>query len=411
MNSKLLIVQCGEMSAISNNVIANLIDNAKASKKFSEIYGAIGGLYGIIDENIADLTNVCDCDINSLKTTPGCVLATAGGNLSYDFGKYEYTRIFNVLSAHNITHMIMLCDKGGVVLAEKIVAYSVELSHKLAFAVIPVSSYNDVKTTSFNLGYRTAAKFVATNLAAAYADIASHTNERAVMIFETPELHTGWLSIATSLASFNGKRCSALTFVPEFPFNRSDFVLRSVPVLENESNVALTVLPCGATNEKGTYFFPKYDISHDNYGSLYKHELSSYIAYTARENLLKNVHVFESNDFLRTSPYVLDSNDIALAERSAKSAIDYICADNTPAVIDTTSEKELALNIGETAKEYNHVTDSVYDPVTYKVSDKFVSELENAFGDDVHVQASYKVSSIKLERIEKMLPEANIRFR
>lgn len=411
MNNNLLIVQCGEMSAVSNAVISGAVKNAKASGKFSSVYGAVGGMFGIIDENFTDLSVISECELAELTNTSGCILATAGGNLAYDFGDYEYTRMLDVLSEHDVTHIIMLCDKSGLVLADKLAAFSEKSGKKIVIAAIPVSPYNDVKTASYNIGYRTAAKFVATSVAHAYADISAHTNERAVMLFETPELYTGWLSIAASLASYNGKRCAALTFVPEAPFDRSDFVLHSVPVLEHESNVALTVFPKGATNKDGAFFFPQYDMVHDYYGSLYKHEFSSYIAYTARENLLQNVHVFEANGFWHTSPYVLDSNDLELAKRASEIAVKYVCENNTSAAIDTTSENNEICVISELAKDYNHIPTGIYDEANFKIADEFISELDGIFGDDVRVNASYKLNAFDGALLEKKLPAANIRFR
>lgn len=411
MNKKLLIVQSGEMSALSNTVIASLVLSAKDLGNYSAVYGAVGGLYGIIDENLLDLTNTTNDELKIIKNTPACVLGTAGGNITYDFGEYEYTRIIEVLKVHSISHLAVLGDKSAAVLSEKISARANELSFNLSIAFIPVSAYNEVSTKSFNIGYRTAAKLVATCVASAYLDVMSHTNDRSVMLFETPEKYSGWLSLAASLANVNGKKCPALTFIPEYPFNLSDFVLCSDPILRNERNVALSVYSKGVTNPDGSPYFPSADLSQNMYGNLYKHELSSFIAFTARENLVQIVYVFESTAFLRTSPYVIDSNDIKIAEISAEAAIRNFANSTDAFVVDATDGNAEISDLSSVSKEYNRVPDEYYTGENYSVTDDCLNAIHAAFGSDVPTNFSYTYTAPTFNSVDRLLPEAKIRFR
>ena len=77
MAGNLLIVHGGGPTAVINCSLYGAVDEAKKSGKIGKIYGAEGGMGGVLAERFIRLDAVSDFQLSMLKTTPGSAIGTS----------------------------------------------------------------------------------------------------------------------------------------------------------------------------------------------------------------------------------------------------------------------------------------------------------------------------------------------
>ncbi|MDQ7865014.1 6-phosphofructokinase [Peribacillus frigoritolerans] len=88
MNGNCMIVQSGGPTAVINNSIVGIVDKALKSQFSGEIYGAVGGLHGLLNGTFTKLHEMNSKDLYQLRRTPGAALGTWRYKLtSEDFEK------------------------------------------------------------------------------------------------------------------------------------------------------------------------------------------------------------------------------------------------------------------------------------------------------------------------------------
>ena len=70
-----LIVVAGAPTAVTNGVIAGVLDQVGQGADLLEVWGAIAGLPGVLDDRVIDLGMQKHKTIEALRRTPGSILA------------------------------------------------------------------------------------------------------------------------------------------------------------------------------------------------------------------------------------------------------------------------------------------------------------------------------------------------
>ena len=101
----LLVAQSGGPTAVINASLAGVIHEAGRQGCIEEIYGALNGVLGILNEEIIDIGDESSRTIEGLKHTPGAALGTCRYKIDFknkpEEASRDMDRLFEVFQAHN----------------------------------------------------------------------------------------------------------------------------------------------------------------------------------------------------------------------------------------------------------------------------------------------------------------------
>lgn len=187
-----LIVVAGGVGAVTNSIIAGILDEAGKGDLFAEVYGATHGAGGVPENKIADLGAQKRKTIEALRRTPGSVLS---GRVREDL---DASWLVTSLSARSVGTLFVVGDLAAVRLMQSVSSAAGEAGLDLQVLGVPCSSENDVEAGDHTPGYGSAARFVASS--ARDAGRAADAGDQPVAVLEVPGAHGGWLAAASALA-------------------------------------------------------------------------------------------------------------------------------------------------------------------------------------------------------------------
>lgn len=190
-----LIVVAGAISAVTNAVIAGIVEEIAKGENLVEIFGATLGLSGLIDGKIVDLGAQSRKTINGLRRTPGSCLA----GRSRDLEELDASALINALKEREIGTIFVVGDVTAVETLRYLQKTSQEAGYSLHILGVPVSSENEVAGGDHTPGYGSAARYVVS--ATRDAARAAFAGIEPIVVLEVPGSPTGWLAAATALAT------------------------------------------------------------------------------------------------------------------------------------------------------------------------------------------------------------------
>lgn len=98
MPNNMLIVHGGGPTAVINCSLYGAVDEAKKSGKVGKVYGALGGMRGVLTERFIQLDAVSDFDLALLKTTPGSAIGTSRDAMEAE----DYAKVAQILKKRNM---------------------------------------------------------------------------------------------------------------------------------------------------------------------------------------------------------------------------------------------------------------------------------------------------------------------
>lgn len=102
LKGNLLVAQSGGPTPVINASLAGVISEAlQFEDEIEEIYGAINGVEGILNENLIDLAAESQQTVRMLNTTPGAALGSCRYKLR---DEADFARILEVFKAHDIRY-------------------------------------------------------------------------------------------------------------------------------------------------------------------------------------------------------------------------------------------------------------------------------------------------------------------
>ncbi len=187
-----LIVVAGGVGAVTNSIIAGILDEAGKGDLFAEVYGATHGAGGLLENKFADLGAQKRKTIESLRRTPGSILS---GRVRADL---EPSALVPFLRAQNVGTLFIVGGLPMVRLLQSVTQAGIDADLSLQVLGVPASSENEVEAGDHTPGYGSAARFVAS--AARDAGRAADSGDEPVAVLEVPGAHGGWLAAASALA-------------------------------------------------------------------------------------------------------------------------------------------------------------------------------------------------------------------
>lgn len=246
-----LIGQSGGPTAVNNASVAGIVSEALNHGCIEEVYGALNGVAGILNEDLVDLASESQQAIRGLRYTPGAALGSCRTKLKKP---QDFERALEVIKAHNIRYYFHIGDGDAQENAAKIAELATAQGYELRVIGIPKTIDNDLPTTDHCPGYASAVKYIATTVKELTIDGDATAAGDLVTIVEVMGRNTGWLAAGATLAKRRDHPNDAphLVYVPEVVFSSEKFVEDVRRVLKREKH-AVVVVGEGLVDKDGNY--------------------------------------------------------------------------------------------------------------------------------------------------------------
>jgi len=214
----MLIAQSGGPTAVINQSLVGAIFEAKRYIEVKNIYGALHGIQGILDENLIDLNQELNETLELVARTPSSAL----GSVRRKPTPADCTAIFTVLKKYDIRYFFYIGGNDSAETTYIINEEAKKAHYELACFHICKTIDNDLRQNDHTPGFGSAAKFVA------QAFMGDNLDNRAlggVKINVVMGRHAGFLTAASALARQDETDGPHLVYLPERAFDMDRFVL------------------------------------------------------------------------------------------------------------------------------------------------------------------------------------------
>lgn len=213
--------QSGGPTAVINASAAGVFTEALAAPEIKNVYGALHGIVGVLNEDFIDIGQENPAEIKRLRGTPASILGSCRYKLAnYDDDPRDYERILEIFRKYDIRYFFYNGGNDSMDTCNKVSDYLDKQGYECRIIGVPKTIDNDLTVTDHTPGFGSAAKFVATTTMEVYLD-ANVYNRGMITVVEIMGRHAGWLTAASALASWRGYGPD-LIYVPEvaFDFNK-----------------------------------------------------------------------------------------------------------------------------------------------------------------------------------------------
>jgi 6-phosphofructokinase len=260
VKGNMLIAQSGGPSMVINHSLVGAIAEAKKHSAIRNIYGALHGIKGILQEDLIDLRKESSASLEAVARTPSSALGTVRKKPT----EQDCRKIFAVLKKYSVRYFFYI---GGNDSAETVHIISEEAkrtSFELRCFHIPKTIDNDLRENDHTPGFGSAARFVA---AAVMGDNLDNRALPGVKIDVIMGRHAGYLTAASALARVYPDDGPHLVYVPERSFNMNRFVKDVAAVYKKLGRCVIAVSE-GISDEKGVAIASRFTKEVDSHGNV-----------------------------------------------------------------------------------------------------------------------------------------------
>ncbi len=318
-----LYAQSGGVTATINATACGLIEAARKHRsRIGRVYAARNGILGALAEDLIDTTAESAAAIRALMHTPGGVFGSCRFDLSpLPQGRTQYERLIAVFRAHNIGYFFYNGGNGSAETAHLIANILPQLGWPVTAIAVPKTIDNDIVHSDCSPGFGSVAKFVATSMREAMADLASMSHSSTkVFVMEVMGRYTGWIAAACGLALPAGKDGPLLLLVPEVHFDRKRFLAAVQLRIARHGWCAIAVA-------EGVKLRDRSRLTQAGGNGIPGHEqlggVAPLIAAMVRESLQVKVHWSVLDYVQRAARHLASKTDVAQAYAVGRAAVTY----------------------------------------------------------------------------------------
>jgi len=387
-----LIGQSGGPTAVINSSLAGVVMTALNNSNITNVYGALHGIQGVLDEQFIDFSLEDINEIELLKYTPSSALGSVRFFLE-DFEKNSavYEELLKVFKKYNIRYFFYIGGNGSMDSCMKINKYFKAVGYDCIVNGIPKTIDNDLCLTDHTPGYGSACKYIATTISEIYLDISAYKKGR-VTVVEIMGRDAGWLTAASKIASING--CNPdLIYLPESKFDLNEF-LADVKNIYEEKKKVFVIVGEGIRDSKGEYIlnYRNYN-NNDSFGHLQLGGVASVLCEHVQNTFGFPVRAIELNLPQRCAAHLASNTDIEEAFMCGKAGVEYATQNITGQMItierlETSTRfgyvplENVAAKVKEMPKEFinekgNHITDKYLEYVLPLIQGETKLKYEN----------------------------------
>ncbi len=245
MNDNVLVVHGGGPTAVMNASLYGVIREAENYAEIGAVYGAIGGMEGIIKERLLNLSEFEEEKLALLLQTPGSSI----GSSRYPVAEEEYERIPAIMEKYGIKYLLPNGGNGTMDTCGKIYHACMKAGYEEIRVVgIPKTIDNDIAITDHTPGFGSAARYLAASVKEVAADVKALPIH--VCVIEALGRNAGWITASSALAREKAGDAPHLIYTPERPFHEEEF-LKDVEDLYHRLGGVVVVASEGLKGEDG----------------------------------------------------------------------------------------------------------------------------------------------------------------
>ena len=238
-----IIIHGGAPTAVLNASLYGTVRELMNSGELGTVYGAGGGMKGILSGNFINLSGLEKDTLEKLPYTPASAIGTSRDPIEPE----AYAKIVEILNNSGIRYVFLNGGNGTMDTAGKICR--TPGSEKLRVLGIPKTIDNDIAVTDHSPGYGSAARYIASVVREIVLDVQALPIH--ICIVEAMGRNAGWITAASSLAGDDSGSGPDLICVPEIPFDEDRF-LEEASALYRQKGYAVVVVSEGLKKKDGS---------------------------------------------------------------------------------------------------------------------------------------------------------------
>ncbi len=263
LTGKAVIAQGGGPTAVINQSLVGAVLQARKYPWIDNVYGALHGVRGIVDEKFMDLTQATTHNLELVAKTP-----SSGMLSTRDKPDEEYcAKIFDVLKAHDVRYFYYIGGNDSADTCRIVNENAKKAGYELRVIHIPKTIDNDLLVTDHCPGFGSAGKFVSQAFAGINLD---NRSIPGVYIGVVMGRHAGFLTATSIFAKKYPDDGPHLVYVPESPFDVDKF-LADVDRVYAEHGRCVVAVSEGIADAKGEAVLTsltKNDQERDSHGNI-----------------------------------------------------------------------------------------------------------------------------------------------
>lgn len=243
LEGKVLVAQGGGPTAVINQSFVGAVLESRKYPQVTHVYGALGGVKGIVNEEFLDLTEATTHNLEAVANTPSSGLLSTRDKPDAAYCQ----KIFEVCKAHGIRYFFYIGGNDSADTCRIVNQEADKANYELRVIHIPKTIDNDLKVTDHCPGYGSAAKFVAQAFAGVNLD---NRALPGVYIGVVMGRHAGFLTAAAALAKKYPDDGPHLIYLPERPLSKKKF-LADVQKVYDQYGRCIIAVSEGVSDENG----------------------------------------------------------------------------------------------------------------------------------------------------------------
>jgi 6-phosphofructokinase 1 len=212
-----LIGQSGGPTHVINQSLVGVVETAVKARGVRNVYGAIHGIKGVIEEKLIDLGRESRVTLEAVATTPGAGLRSVRKKPTRE----ECEQALDVFRRYDIRYFFYIGGNDSAETANLLNEIAVAARYDLRLYHVPKTIDNDLRGSDHCPGYPSAARYVALALMGDNMDTRSLPGVKLDVIMGR---HAGWLTAASVLARQHADDGPHLVYCPETNFSIDGFV-------------------------------------------------------------------------------------------------------------------------------------------------------------------------------------------
>ena len=220
------IAQSGGPTAAINATLAGVFARAEKTEEVDEIYGALNGIEGILNDHLINLRHIImnEEDKDLLMKTPSTILGSCRYKLpALEEDDTQYKTIVENLQKHHIKVFFYIGGNDSMDTVMKLDAYLKREQIDICVVGVPKTIDNDLMETDHTPGFGSAAKYVAISLQEIIRDSRVYSIP-SVTIVEIMGRNAGWLAASSCVLRANGEPAPHLIYLPESTFTLEQYI-------------------------------------------------------------------------------------------------------------------------------------------------------------------------------------------
>ncbi|MFT4104479.1 MAG: diphosphate--fructose-6-phosphate 1-phosphotransferase [Lacrimispora sp.] len=245
MKKNVLVVHGGGPTPVMNASLYGVVQEAKRHGDIGAVYGAMGGMEGILKEDLVDLMAIDENELKKLLSTPGSAI----GSSRFPLTEEQYEEMAKIIGKYGISYLLPNGGNGTMDTCGRINRACVALGNTDVKVVgIPKTIDNDIAITDHTPGFGSAARYMAGTVKEIAEDVRSLPIH--VCVIEALGRNSGWITASSVLAREKAGDAPHLIYTPERPFCQEEF-LEDVKKLYDELGGVVVVVSEGLKGKDG----------------------------------------------------------------------------------------------------------------------------------------------------------------